>query len=244
MKFLLPTLALAITANAHSVFQKMTVNGADQGLLTGLRMPDNNNPVEDVQSSDITCGAPGYTSSIVIDVKAGDEIGAWYQHGRGGPQGSNDPDNPIASSHKGPVTAYLAAVSDAATASATSADWFKIYEDTFDTGSKRWGVDNLISNDGWVNFRLPSCIPSGDYLLRVEVLALHYASSQGGAQFYTSCAQIRVSDGGSTRPCSTIKLPGYYSDTGSDILINIYGATGEPDNNGRPYSHGPSKFTC
>jgi lytic cellulose monooxygenase (C1-hydroxylating) len=223
----------------------VTVNGADQGLLTGLRAPNNNNPVQDATSSSITCGAPGSTSSTVINVKAGDEIGAWYQHVIGGSQSGNDADNPIASSHKGPVTAYLAAVSNAATATATSADWFKIYEDTFDVGSKKWGVDNLIANNGWVKFKLPTCIPNGDYLLRVETLALHSAYSQGGAQFYTSCAQIRVSGGGSTKPSSTVKFPGYYSNTGSDIMINIYGATGKPDNNGKAYpSHGPAKFTC
>ncbi|KAI0390647.1 lytic polysaccharide monooxygenase [Xylariaceae sp. FL0594] len=244
MKFLLSTLALAITANAHTIFQKVTVNGADQGLLTGLRAPSNNNPVQDATSSSITCGAPGSTSGTVINVKAGDEIGAWYQHVIGGSQGGNDADNPIASSHKGPVTAYLAAVGNAASASAQSADWFKIFEDTLDVSSGRWGVDNLIANNGWVKFRLPTCIPSGDYLLRVETLALHSAYSQGGAQFYTSCAQLRLSGGGSTKPSSTVKFPGYYSNTGSDIMINIYGASGKPDNNGRPYTHGPSKFTC
>ncbi|KAI8625341.1 lytic polysaccharide monooxygenase [Xylariaceae sp. FL1651] len=245
MKRILPTLALAITANAHCIFQKLSVNGADQGLLNGLRAPSNNNPVQDATSSSITCGAPGSTSGTVINVKAGDEIGALYQHVIGGAQSSNDADNPIASSHKGPTTAYLAAVSNAASASAESANWFKIYEDTFNPSTKKWGVDNMVANGGWVRFKLPSCIANGDYLLRVETLALHSAYSQGAAQFYTSCAQIRVSGGGSTGPSSTVRLPGYYSNTGSDILINIYGATGQPDNNGKAYpAHGPALFTC
>ncbi|KAI0445828.1 lytic polysaccharide monooxygenase [Xylaria telfairii] len=245
MQFLLPIWALAITTNAHCIFQKVTVNGADQGLLTGLRAPSNNNPVQDATSSSITCGAAGSTSNTVINVKAGDEIGAWYQHVIGGSQGSNDADNPIASSHKGPITAYLAAVSNAASATASSSDWFKIYEDTFNPSTKVWGVDNMIANNGWVKFRLPSCIANGDYLLRVETLALHSAYSQGGAQFYTSCAQIRVSGGGSTKPSSTVRFPGYYSNTGSDIMINIYGTMGQPDNNGKAYpAHGPALFTC
>lgn len=37
-----------------------------------------------------------------------------------------------------------------------------------------------------VNFNLPTCIANGDYLLRIETLALHSAYSAGGAQFYTS----------------------------------------------------------
>lgn len=245
MKFLLASCALAIAANAHCIFQKVTVNGADQGLLIGLRAPGNNNPVQDPTSSSITCGAAGSTSNTVINAKAGDEIGAWYQHVIGGPQGSGDADNPIASSHKGPITAYLAAVDDAATATAASAGWFKIFEDTFDPSTKKWGVDNMIAANGWVKFKLPTCIADGDYLLRVEALALHSAYSQGGAQFYTSCAQIRVTGGGSTQPGSTVRFPGYYSPGSPDITINIYGAQGEPDNNGQPYpAHGPALFTC
>ncbi|RYC61687.1 hypothetical protein CHU98_g4514 [Xylaria longipes] len=198
----------------------------------------------DATSSSITCGAAGSTSNTVINVKAGDEIGAWYQHVIGG-QGSNDADNPIASSHHGPITAYLAAVSDAATVTAVNSDWFKIYEDTFNPSTKVWGVDNMRAANGWVKFKLPTCITNSDYLLRVETLALHSAYSQGGAQFYTSCAQIRVSGGGSTKPSSTVRFPGYYSNTGSDIMINIYGATGQPDMNGQAYpAHGPALFTC
>lgn len=55
-------------------------------------------------------------------------------------QGANDADNPIASSHKGPVMAYLAKVDNAATSAQTGLKWFKIWEDTFDTSSKKWGV--------------------------------------------------------------------------------------------------------
>lgn len=64
----------------------------------------------------------------------------WFQHTIGGPQGANDADNPIASSHKGPVIAYLAKVDNAATSSQTGLKWFKIGQDTFDTSTKKWGV--------------------------------------------------------------------------------------------------------
>ncbi|KAH9890748.1 glycoside hydrolase family 61 protein [Xylariomycetidae sp. FL2044] len=246
----LSTLALSIAVDAHCIFQKVTVNGVDQGLLTGLRAPSNNNPVQDVKSSSIACGTPGSTSATVIRAAAGDAIGAWYQHLIGGPQGPDDADNPIASSHKGPVTAYLARVDDAATASATGARWFKVFEDTLDNAGV-WGVDNLIARDGWVNFELPACIPAGDYLLRVEILALHSAYAQGGAQFYASCAQLRVVEGAGTSgeekkvPEETISLPGAYGASDPDIMINIYGATGLPDMGGKAYpAHGPEVFTC
>jgi len=40
-----------------------------------------------------------------------------------------------------------------------------------------------------MNVKVPSDIPSGDYLLRAEALALHTAGSNGGAQFYVTCCE-------------------------------------------------------
>ncbi|KAL2148722.1 hypothetical protein VTH82DRAFT_1869 [Thermothelomyces myriococcoides] len=242
---LFSVLAAALTVEGHCIFQKVSVNGADQGSLTGLRAPNNNNPVQDVSSEDMICGQPGTTSDTIIEVKAGDRIGAWYQHVIGGAQFPGDPDNPIAPSHKGPVMAYLAKVDNAATAAKTGLQWFKIFEDTFDPSSKVWGVDNLINNDGWVYFNIPECVADGNYLLRVEVLALHSAYTPGGAQFYQSCAQINVSGGGSFTPSQTVSFPGAYDANDPGITINIYGAAGEPDNNGQPYTApGPAPISC
>jgi lytic cellulose monooxygenase (C1-hydroxylating) len=215
--------------------QKVSVNGADQGSLVGLRAPSNNNPVYDVTSNDIICQQAGSTSSVIINATPGDRIGAWFQHVIGGPQFSGDPDNPIAKSHKGPVTAWLAKVDNAASAAKTGQKWFKIWEDTFDTSSKKWGVDNVISQNGWAYFALPTCLAPGDYLLRVEILALHSAKNSMGAQFYTSCAQLRVGGSGSFSPSSTVSFPGVYKQNDPSILINIYGSTGQPDNGGKAY---------
>lgn len=62
--------------------------------------------------------------------------------------------------------------------------WFKIYEDGYDPSTKTWAVDKMIANKGKVSFKIPDCIASGEYLLRVEMIALHSASSYPGAQFY------------------------------------------------------------
>ncbi|EAQ92448.1 hypothetical protein CHGG_00683 [Chaetomium globosum CBS 148.51] len=242
---LVSLLGAALSVEGHAIFQKVSVNGADQGSLTGLRAPNNNNPVQDVSSQNMICGQPGSTSQTVIQVKAGDRIGAWYQHVIGGAQFPNDPDNPIASSHKGPVMAYLAKVDNAASASLNGLKWFKIWEDTFDTGSRVWGVDNLLKNNGWVYFNLPQCVASGQYLLRVEVLALHSAGKQGQAQFYQSCAQINVSGSGSLSPSDTVSFPGAYSASDPGILTSIYGSTGKPDNDGKAYTApGPRPISC
>ncbi|KAK6501261.1 hypothetical protein TWF481_009102 [Arthrobotrys musiformis] len=224
---------LAASANAHAIMQRVSVNGADQGLLTGIRAPSNNNPVGDVSSQDIICGASGTTSSSIINAAPGDKLGFNWRHIIGGAQGTNDPDDPIASSHKGPVQLYLAKVDNAASAAKTGQKWFKVASEGLSGG--KWGVDTVIQNGGWWYANLPSCLAPGDYLARAELIALHSAYSSQGVQFYTSCAQIRVSGSGSWTGSNFLSFPGSYSQSDPGILINIYGSSGQPDNGGKTY---------
>lgn len=177
-------LALAASVNGHSIMQKIKVAGVDQGQLVGVRAPPDNNPVQDVSSSNLICGAAGKTSSKVITIPAGSSVAGAWAHAFGGPQGANDADNPIAASHHGPAQVYLASVSDASTASQTGLSWFKISANTV-TSSGVWGVDDVVASEdsagfGWQEFTMPSCIAPGDYLMRVELIALHSATSSGG----------------------------------------------------------------
>ncbi|KAK4217132.1 glycoside hydrolase [Rhypophila decipiens] len=193
----------------------------------------------------MVCGQSGSKSGSVINVAPGDRLGTYWGHVIGGAQFANDADHPIAKSHKGPVMAYLAKVDNAASASTSGLKWFKIWEDGFDTGSRKWGVDNMISNQGWTYFNLPSCIAPGQYLLRAEIIALHSAKNQGQAQFYQSCAQINVSGSGTFTPSSTVSFPGAYKANDPGILVSIYGKTGQPDNDGKPYTiPGPKVISC
>jgi hypothetical protein len=74
-----------------------------------------------------------------------------------------------------------------------------------------------------VSVTIPRCLQDGDYLLRAEHIALHSAGSAGGAQFYISCAQIKVSGGtGSWSPRNRVAFPGAYRATDPGIMINIY----------------------
>lgn len=94
--------------------------------------------------------------------------------------------------------------------------------------ARRWyrAITNAFSNTtGKSSFpvTIPRCIKSGNYLLRAEHLALHSASTVGGAQFYVSCAQLSVTGGGSTEPSSQYltSFPGAYKATDPGIQINI-----------------------
>lgn len=70
--------------------------------------------------------------------------------------------------------------------------------------------------------KLPASLPSGEYLIRAEHIALHSAQSSGGAQFYISCGQLNVTGGGAGTPGPLVAFPGAYKATDPGIMINIY----------------------
>lgn len=236
--------ALATAVSGHAIFQRVSVNGVDQGQLKGVRAPWSNYPIENVNHPDFACNTNiQLRDNTVIKVPAGATVGAWWQHEIGGPSGPNDPDNPIAKSHKGPIQVYLAKVDNAATASPNGLRWFKIAEKGLNNGV--WAVDEMIANNGWHYFTMPQCIAPGHYLMRVELLALHSAAFPGGAQFYMECAQIEVTGSGSFTGSDFVSFPGAYPANHPGIVINIYDARGNSDNGGRPYEiPGPRPITC
>lgn len=246
MKFFTAIVAtLPALSTAHTIAQRVRVNGQDNGLTVGIRTAQSNNPIQNVNDGNMACNSnfKSPVSSQVINVKAGDKVGVNWGHVIGGPQSANDADHPIAKSHKGPTMFYMAKVDNAASASTSGQKWFKVFEDGLD-GSGNWGVDRMLSNSGWVDFTMPSCIAPGQYLLRAELIALHSASSAGGAQFYMGCAQINVSSSGS-KMGSTVSFPGAYSANDPGILVSIYNAQGQPHGNGSPYKvPGPAPMTC
>ena len=56
----------------------------------------------------------------------------------------------------------------------------------------------------------------------MEAIALHSASTFGGAQFYISCGQVNVKNGGSGTPGPLVAFPGEYTGYEPGILLNIY----------------------
>ncbi|KAI5797345.1 glycosyl hydrolase family 61-domain-containing protein [Peziza echinospora] len=242
---LLAFVLAACAVNAHTIFQKVSVNGADQGQLVGVRAPDSDYPIENVNDSAFACNKDiTHKDNNIINIPAGAKVGAWWGHVIGGAQGANDPDNPIAASHKGPVIVYLAKVGNAATTGTTGLQWFKIAEDGLDSSGK-WAVDRTISQGGWNYFTMPSCVAPGNYLMRVELIALHNAYASPGAQFYMECAQINVTGSGTSTGVDFVSFPGAYQASHPGITISIYDSTGKPTNGGKPYSiPGPKALDC
>src|ERR1700722_126972 len=78
----------------------------------------------------------------------------------------------------------------------------------------------ILPVDGWTsNVTLPLNIKPGEYLLRHEIIALHLATSIGGAEFYPSCTQLNIGGNGTDVPSpdELVTFPGGYSDTDPGI---------------------------
>jgi len=155
----------------------------------------------------------------VCPIKAGDTLTVEMHAQNGQRSCANEA---IGGQHYGPVTVYMAKVSDARTAAGTSAGWFKVSEGgLMSNNPDYWAVQVLNTNCGHWTFKVPSDLPSGDYLIRAEVIALHVAGSAGGAQFYPACYQVQLTGTGNANP-PTVRFPGAYSASDPGILVNIH----------------------
>jgi Auxiliary Activity family 9 (formerly GH61) len=87
--------------------------------------------------------------------------------------------------------------------------WFKILGRGYDAKAKLWANEELIKSDRKDTFQLPSDIKPGMYILRTELVSLHYAT-RTGAQFYPHCFNIEIRGPGTATP-EGVKIPGAYS---------------------------------
>ncbi len=176
----LALLAAASAVSAHTIFVQLEAGGVTNAISKGIRTPTYDGPITDVTSNDLACnGGPNPTtpSKDVITVTAGTTVKAIWRHTL-----TSGADDVMDASHKGPTIAYLKKVSDATTDTGIGGGWFKIQEDGYTNG--QWGTSTVITNGGFHYINIPACIPNGQYLLRAEMIALHAASSSGGAQLY------------------------------------------------------------
>ncbi|WQF89146.1 Putative auxiliary Activity family 9 [Colletotrichum destructivum] len=214
MKTFVPALAVlgafCDLASAHYRFTSLVVGGRNTGEYVHVRKNTNHNsPVTDVLSRDIVCNAGGLSSgpgTQIATVAAGSTVGFAMDQ---------------AIYHDGPVIAWLSpARSGNVTTYDGSGRWAKIWELGALVGNGQ--ISFPASNKAAFNFQIPSCTPPGEYLLRIEQIGLHSASAKGGAQFYISCAQIRVTGSGNGQLSPTVSFPGAYTGSEPGILINIY----------------------
>ncbi|EPS41576.1 hypothetical protein H072_4524 [Dactylellina haptotyla CBS 200.50] len=218
----------ASLASAHYTFPGLIFNGATSADWQYVKMTTNkysHGPIQDVGSTDMRCYKdPAAPIASTANVAAGATVGFRV-------------DTSII--HPGPLMFYMAKVPSGKTAANFEGDgtvWFKIWENqpTITSSSISWP-----SGQTTVSVKIPTCIPSGEYLLRVEHIALHSASTSGGAQLYLACGQINVTGGGSKAGTPLVAFPGAYKATDPGLLINIYWPV--PTSYTNP---GPKVFTC
>ncbi|KAG9092188.1 hypothetical protein FRC07_011711, partial [Ceratobasidium sp. 392] len=210
LEFLAVVIPLAVPAIAHYRWTSLIVNGTVTEPYIYVRNSTNYNcPITDISSIDFTCNAGGRLAgpTKTSTVQAGSEIGFALDE---------------AIFHHGVANVYMAKAPGVAAAFDGSGDvWFKIYQlpAVTDGGhSITFPTDNLTN----ITFKVPNSVPSGEYLVRVEHIALHLAGEYQKAEFYISCVQINVIGGGSGTPKPLIALPGYYTGKEPGVLINIY----------------------
>ncbi|KAG9243759.1 fungal cellulose binding domain-containing protein [Calycina marina] len=150
----------------------------------------------DVLSTSIRCNFDGATKSASTKtVAAGSTVGFTAV---------------TSISNSGTLKFYMAKVPAgqmAATWDGSGNVWFK----TFGQGPGGLGTSAL----PWRSQDRP-------FLLHFEHIALHSASSAGGAQFYISCAHIKVSGVGSGNLGPLVAFPGAYKATDPGLMINSY----------------------
>ncbi|KAJ7214393.1 glycosyl hydrolase family 61-domain-containing protein [Mycena pura] len=193
------------------VFPTLTVGGVNSTAWQFIRQTNNwqdLNPVTDVTTTDVRC----YTSlesgtSSTTSVAAGSSV-TFSISG-----------NPSSLYHDGVVNVYMAkapAGTDVSAWDGSGDVWFKIFQIPAIADGVTITFPALELTE--VTVTIPSQTPSGQYLLRVEHIALHVAEVFQGAQFYIACAQLQVTNGGSGTPGPLVAFPGAYTGMASHLV--------------------------
>ncbi|KAK4223754.1 glycoside hydrolase [Podospora fimiseda] len=226
MKFslsaIIATLAtLNTTVSAHYIFQQFSAGGTKYPAWKYVRRNSNpawlqNGPVTDLNSKDLRCNVGGEVSNgtETITMKAGDEFTFTLD---------------TAVYHAGPVSLYMSKAPGSAKDYDGSGQWFKIFD--WGPSGSSWPLRQVYTSN------IPKCIPDGEYLLRIQQLGLHNPGAP--PQFYISCAQVKVTNGGNTNPSPTALIPGAFKSTDPGYTVNIY--SGSLNNYVVP---GPKVFKC
>ncbi|KAI0718971.1 glycoside hydrolase family 61 protein [Cerioporus squamosus] len=184
-----------------------------------IRPIPGNGPVTNLTLIDIQCN--GYTDGGVVGSKPAPIFATPV------PAGSQVHLNWTTwpDSHKGPIITYLARAPSDITKwqPGTDAVWFKIDESGKTADGKWAATDLLTASNSIYTFTIPPKLKAGQYIIRHEIIALHSAFDQYGAQFYPSCIQIEVTGSGTALPTSgLVSFPGAYTESTPGIVFDIY----------------------
>jgi len=181
-------------------------------------------PVPNVNDAGMACGAGPVAPALKAVARAGAKVTVQWSG--------------IVRTHFGPSISYLAAFQPNTPAQQLS--FFKINERGYDTTAKLWANEIISKNERKDTFQLPSDLKPGMYTLRTELIALHYASTQG-PQVYPHCFNIFINGTGTATPTGVV-FPGGYKKNEPGLVTNLFDKSGKPVNWEKYIIPGPPKY--
>ncbi|KAG8723965.1 Esterase/lipase/thioesterase [Ceratobasidium sp. 395] len=210
-------LAGASTVRAHGYVQTVKIGGktyqafhpfedpyASPVPQTVVRKVADDGPVN-FDAATLTCNKNGQKGNgQTATVAAGQDV-TWVT-------------TPWPADHKGPVSVYMANCNgDCDSFDGSGASWFKVSSEGLIDANKQAHIQD---GNSWTQ-KVPANIKAGNYLMRLELLALH---SAGSPQFYPSCTQLKVTGGGNGVPEKNelVSIPGVYKRDDKAIFGDIW----------------------
>lgn len=214
------------TVQAHYRFSKLMVNDHLTGDWEYIR--ENSNGIMPTKqflqpSDDFRCNSGSFANAgrtKVYKVNPGDKLGfqLWYY---------------ATMQHPGPLTIHMSKAPGDVRQYRGDGDWFKVHQMIIckpPSGGYLSDQDWCTWDQSTVSFTLPRDTPPGQYLVRIEHIALHGASD-GHTEFYYECAQIEVGGNGNGQPGPMVKIPGLYDSEDPALRFWIYGVPSYPYTN-------------
>ncbi|KAK9472871.1 glycoside hydrolase, partial [Dipodascopsis tothii] len=206
---------LAAQAAAHGYISNLwnpTVNPEGYCIRPYEDVVVRKEPVTDRSSAEMTCGhlpgAADAADTATCAVTAGDDIALQW--------------TVMYSGHLGVVIVYMAELSSAGDGDA----WWKVYYDGYHPAEDHWATTTLWDDGGMLWMTVPDYLPTGDYLIRGEVISLHNASYVDGAQFFINCLQVHVENGSDdtvdVADIPKVAIPGYYTSSTPGLHVDIW----------------------
>ncbi|KAH8685029.1 endoglucanase-4 [Ilyonectria robusta] len=156
-------------------------------------------------TTDIACHKSATAGQNVINVNAGETITFFW--------------NTWPDSHKGPILNYIAPYNGQTTGG--SLVWSKISQSSIVSGTT-WVTDTLIASNYSTSTTIPRNLKAGNYVIRHEIIALHGAQNDNGAQAYPQCLNLKVGGSGTVAPSSGTVGTSLYTRSESGIMFNLY----------------------